>query len=150
MVISDYLKEEDIILELNNISKNEIIQELLQVAIDNKKIDSAQKDEILNALREREHKGSTGIQNGIAIPHAKTYLVKDIVIVMGLHKTGVDFKAIDKALSHIFILTISPQSDSNIYLEFLSQICNKLKTKDFRAKILNSATAKEIYQLLLE
>ncbi len=149
MTINDYVKSASIILNLKKNTKKEVIEELVEFAIIEKKIKKEIKNDLLKKIFNREEKGSTGLQNGIAIPHAKTDLVNEFIFVFGFHKKGVAFDSIDNKPVNFLILTISPVSESSKHLEFLSYICHKLKDSQFQKKILNQQNAKEIKSFLI-
>ena len=149
MTINDYIKSASIILNLKKNTKKEVIEELVESAIIEKKIKKDIKNDLLEKIFNREEKGSTGLQNGVAIPHAKTDLINDFIFVFGLHKKGVAFDSIDNQLVNFLILTISPISESSKHLEFLSYICHKLKDSQFRKKILSQQNAEKIKSFLI-
>jgi PTS system nitrogen regulatory IIA component len=100
------------------------------------------------ALLAREEKMSTGMQNGIAIPHGKTDAVSQLVAAIAIHRTGVDFAAMDGKPSHIFIVTLSPENRAGPHIQFLAEISRVLSRPELRQKLMNSSTADEILNLL--
>ena len=100
------------------------------------------------ALLAREEKMSTGMQNGIAIPHGKTDAVSQLVAAIAIHRTGVDFAAMDGKPSHIFIITLSPENRAGPHIQFLAEISRVLSRPELRQKLMNSSTADEILNLL--
>ncbi|MEA1912115.1 MAG: PTS sugar transporter subunit IIA, partial [Spirochaetota bacterium] len=104
-------------LDLRGNSKQEIIENLLDILVKTGKV--ADRDMALKAIMEREAKMSTGIQQGVAIPHGKTDVVKELLACVGIVKDGVDFEALDGISSKIFIMTLSPLSRSGPHVQFL-------------------------------
>lgn len=102
----------------------------------------------VQALLAREEKMSTGMQNGIAIPHGKTDAVTQLVAAIAIHRTGVDFAAMDGKPSHIFIITLSPENRAGPHIQFLAEISRVLSRPELREKLLNAATTDEILNLL--
>ena len=103
MKLKNVLSEELVAIDLKGTNKEEIIQELLQILVDNGKLKD--KELAFNNIMERENQMSTGIQQGVAIPHAKTKAVDNLVACIGVKKDGVDFSSLDGEPSNIFILT---------------------------------------------
>ncbi|MCR4420925.1 MAG: cation:proton antiporter [Exilispira sp.] len=141
-----YIKAEHIIMDLKGKSKEDIIQELLGVIIeDYPSIDFA---DAFNELMKRESEMSTGLTDGIAIPHAKIEGIDRIICSFGIHREGIDFKSLDGKPSKFFFLILSPISGSN-RLELLSQIARTM-TEQIRKEILEAKTAEEILDILTQ
>lgn len=145
--IAQYLSPELIILNLKGNSKNEVIEELVNLLY--RKDIIKDKEIILKSILEREEIMSTGMQNGIAIPHCRTDEVKDLICVIGIKKEGVDFDSIDRQPAKIIILTLSPKTIPTPHIQLMSGIAQKL-TEENRKKILNAATIGEIYSIFTE
>ena len=95
MVLADNLKKNNIIVKAKSKTRWELIDEMVDLAVKNRMSTLDYRDEIKNALVEREKSMSTGIGNGVSIPHGTTSRVNDIVIVMAISQKGLDFDAID-------------------------------------------------------
>jgi len=144
MNIKSVLEENLIALNLKGSNKEEIIKELLDLLVKAGKVDDASlayKDII-----SRENKMSTGIQDGIAIPHAKTKAVKSLVACIGVKKTGADFASLDGKPSNIFILTLSSPDRIGPHVQFLAEISNIIINQESRDKILSAKTPKDILE----
>ncbi len=140
-----FLNKKCLIPDLKNSSKWEIIDELLEILNKNhqiKDMDSAKK-----AVISREESMSTGMQFGIAIPHGKTDAVNEIICAIGLKKEGVDFDALDKKSSNIFVLALSPASSPAPHMQFMSTMSQVLDEKT-REELLNCKTPNEMYNIL--
>ncbi len=126
-------------------NKKEIIEELLSI-LDKAKmvkdVKSASK-----AVWLRENTMSTGMQYGIALPHAKTDAVTSLVCAIGLKKEGVDFNSMDGLPSSIFVLILSPKTTSGPHVEFLSTI-SQILDEEGRESLLTCTTAVEMYSVL--
>lgn len=133
---------------LISVTKEEIIKELIDTAKLNGKINPS--NNVLQAIMKREALGSTGLENGIAVPHAKTASVKDLTIVIGLNSKGVDFKALDGKPSKIFFLILAPPDKSGPHIEALSEIARLAKSKYLLKTLETAGTAKEFYSILIE
>jgi len=102
----------------------------------------------VQALLAREEKMSTGMQNGVAIPHGKTDAVGQLVAAVAVHRAGVNFAAMDGKPSHIFVITLSPENRAGPHIQFLAEISKVLSRAELREKLLTAATADEILNLL--
>ncbi|MCK5674364.1 MAG: PTS sugar transporter subunit IIA [Spirochaetales bacterium] len=135
-------------LNLKGSSKQEIIENLLDILVKTGKV----KDRALalEALLEREAKMSTGIQQGVAIPHGKTDAVKELLACVGIVKSGVDFEALDGIPSKIFIMTLSPLTRSGPHVQFLADISRVLTSEGMREKLLIAETKEELLSLIVK
>ena len=104
----------------------------------------ADRDAILAALVEREEKMSTGMQYGIAIPHAKTEFVDRLVTMIAVSKAGVPFETLDGEPASIFIATLSPPEDANSHIRFLAVVTRQLANRRVREKVLEAATKEDL------
>lgn len=102
----------------------------------------------IQAVLTREEKMSTGMQNGIAIPHGKTDAVNQLIAAVAISHAGVDFDAMDGNPCHIFILTLSPENRVGPHIQFLAEISKMLGRPELREKLLAADTAEEILNLL--
>lgn len=101
----------------------------------------------LKALREREESLSTGMQHGIALPHARTDAVSSLVCAVGLKREGVDFDSIDGAPSRIFVLTLSPQSASAPQIRFMSSMSQVLGAEGRQALLAADSPGEMFFAL---
>jgi nitrogen PTS system EIIA component len=147
MKITDILQGACVTSDLEANNKEEVIEELVEFLLKNKKI--TDKKKIVNILVEREKLGSTGIGYGIAIPHGKSDHVDKLVAVFGRSKKGVDFDSLDGESVHLFFLLITPEKEaSGLHLKALARISTLLKDKLFRQQLLNAKNAKEIFEFI--
>ncbi len=146
MNLKKLLSEDTIIFALKGATKEEIIQEMIDLLVARGRIKD--RDAALKAVLDREQKMSTGMQHGIAIPHGKTDSVDKLVTAMGLKKEGVDFGSMDGKPSTIFIMTISSISRTGPHIQFLSEISQVLNDPEKRERILQSQSASEILDIL--
>lgn len=133
-------------LNLKSETKNEIIEELLNVLMTTGKIKD--REAALNSLLEREKKMSTGIQHGVAIPHGKTNAVDELIACIGIKKEGVDFESLDNKPSTIFIMTLSPLNRTGPHVQFLAEISQILKSESQRKKLLMSKSEEDVLLLV--
>jgi len=142
MKLKNILNEQVISTSLKGRTKEEIIKELLEILIATGQVSDA--NSAFEDLMEREQKMSTGIQHGVAIPHAKTKSVKKLMACIGIKKEGVDFASLDGELSKIFIMTLSPIDRVGPHVQFLAEISMVIKTQKAREAILEAKTTKEV------
>ena len=135
-------------LELQGSSKQKIIENLLDILVKTGKVKD--RAAALEALLERESKMSTGIQQGIAIPHCKTDAVDELLACVGIVKDGVDFEALDGISSKIFIMTLSPLTRTGPHVQFLAEISRVLTNEEMRIKLINAGTEEELISLIVK
>jgi len=148
MKIMDFLKEGAIISNLKASDKEGVIKEL--VGLLEKKGEIADQEKVADLLMEREKLGSTGIGQGIAIPHTKTDQVKDIVIGFGLSQKGLNFESLDEEPVYIIFLVLAPIDATGIHLKTLAKIARILKSKVFRNSLKSCKESKEIFRVIKE
>ena len=149
MKIIDFLKEGAIIPDLKATDKEGAIKEL--VVLLEKRREITDKEKIVEIILEREKLGSTGIGQGIAVPHAKTDQVREIVIAFGLSQSGVNFESLDEELVYLIFLVLAPAEATGIHLKVLAKIARLLKDKVFRNSLKScKGGAKEIFQVIKE
>ncbi len=141
------LTVETISLELKGTTKTEILSEMVDLLMASGHI--RDREAVLKAITDREKRMSTGMQNGIAIPHGKTDSVDCLVAALGIKHEGIDFGALDGQPSTIFVMTVSPDSRTGPHIQFLAEVSRPLNDASVRAKILAATTREEVLQLLL-
>lgn len=137
-----YFKEDLFIGELESTTRDSVIREMVEhVGRTNFLKDPTL---VLEMLERREELGSTGIGNGIAVPHGRTVSVSTLLTVFGKTKKGIEFDAIDKEPVHIIFMIIAPpQEQSNIYLPFLGKLVELVKSDRIRSGLENVTTFDE-------
>jgi nitrogen PTS system EIIA component len=145
MLLTDLLKKETIIPQLKGRHKKEVLEELCAAVADQKGLP---KDKLLEVLLEREKLGSTGIGEGIAIPHGKSTMLKELIVACGRSEEGVDFESMDGQPTYVFFLLIAPDNTSGVHLKALAKISRLLKDPAFRQEFLAAKGIAEIYDLI--
>lgn len=146
MNLKKILAKDSILPELKADTKKGAIEEMVGFLVAAGKFTG--KTAAIQAVLAREEKMSTGMQNGIAIPHGKTDAVDQLIAAVGIHHTGIDFASMDDKPSHIFILTLSPENRAGPHIQFLAEISKVLSRPDLRGKLLTATSADEILNLL--
>lgn len=148
MKLTDILDESSIVADLQASTKTEALELLVDAMTRNSQ--SLDKQEILRVLLEREELGSTGIGDGIAIPHGKSPELEHIISGFGLSKHGIDFDSLDGKPAHLFFLLVAPENSVGTHLKMLARISRMLKNVEFRNKLLEANSQHEIYQIISE
>jgi PTS system nitrogen regulatory IIA component len=148
MNLKTVLTAETINLHLNGSSKNEIINELLDILVAAGKIPD--RKAAIDAVMDREMKMSTGMKHGIAIPHGKTNTIEDLVACVGISDKPVNFDALDHEPCRIFIMTLSPIEKTGPHLQFLAEISLLFKSSEKRQEILEAKSPEELIRILAE
>ena len=135
---------------LKSRTKREVMAELADLLVADGAVAPENRAASLTALLEREGKMSTGMQLGVAIPHAKTSAVKGLVTAVALSPEGVDFDSLDGQPSRIFVVTVSPPSDVGTHIRFLADISRQLSSEHVRGKLLDAKTGAEMVAALCD
>jgi PTS system nitrogen regulatory IIA component len=144
----DFLKQEWIIQDLKGTDKPSVLRELAEVLVKPCGVSSV--EELVQVLLEREKLGSTGIGDGIAIPHGRLKKLKNFFISFGRSIKGVNFDSIDGKPSQIFFLVMAPENSAVENLKLISRIANLLKDSSFRKRLMDAKSQQEIFQIISE
>ena len=124
--------------------KQGVLAELADVVVARGIVAQDRRAEVLAALVDREEKMSTGMQYGVAIPHAKTEVVDRLVTMIALAPSGIPFDSLDGEPAQIFIATLSPPSDANSHIRFLAVVTRQLANRRVRDRVLAATTREEL------
>ncbi|MDD5156414.1 MAG: PTS sugar transporter subunit IIA [Candidatus Omnitrophica bacterium] len=144
--LSRVLKENLIDLELQSKNKNEAISQLVELLSKSRKIKN--KKLFLKAMLERERLGSTGIGNGVAIPHAKSEGVGDFIIAFARKDSGIDFGALDGEKTYLFFAMASSKNEVGAHLKVLAQISSLVRDKFIVELLRRAKNRKEILKII--
>ena len=148
MKIAQFLSPQAVVSDLSAQSKPEVLRELSAQL--SRAQPQLQPDRLIEVLQEREKLGSTGIGDGVAIPHGKLNGLGQLSACFGVSRRGVDFDAIDGKPTHLFFALIAPENSAGIHLKALARISRLFKNATFRQSILQAKTPAEIYQLIAD
>jgi PTS system nitrogen regulatory IIA component len=148
MDFKEVLKNGAFSLHLESNTKTGVIEEMIDLLVSSGKLKPSERDAALRAVVEREQRMSTGMQDGVAIPHGKTPAVEGLVNVFALKKEGMDFGAMDKKPSRIFVMTVSSTLQAGPHIEYLSKISKPLGRESVRAKLMEATSVDEIVEIL--
>lgn len=145
MKILDILDKQMIIPQLASTSKEGVLRELIRaIAHVEKQVDE---NRLMEILLERESLGSTGIGEGVAIPHGKSKDVKRLLASFGRSLAGMDFQAMDGKPTHLFFLLVAPENSAGTHLKALARISRLMKDNVFRKRLMGVSSGEEIYSL---
>jgi fructose-specific phosphotransferase system IIA component len=148
MRLVDILKPENIKVPLQSPNKNEAIAELVNLLAKNGEIADAKK--VLDAVLERESTRTTGIGNGLAIPHGKCNGTKDLVMAIGKAGTPIEFQAIDgRPVTLIWLLT-SPPDKTGPHIHALARISRLMTIEKFRQALAGAQTPQEVFDIIVK
>jgi nitrogen PTS system EIIA component len=146
MKILDILPKKAIIPDLKGRTKKQVLDELIDALLKEKpELDS---ERLMAVLLERERLGSTGIGDGIAIPHGKLKDLDQLILSFGKSALGVDFESMDGKPVHLFFLLVAPENCTGIHLRALARIARLLKNAPVRRRLVSVSTQDEIYAVI--
>lgn len=146
MILTRIVKPECVIVPLKSTDKRSVITELVNVLDANNLLSN--KDVALQAVLTREQTKSTGIGSGVAIPHGKCNVVKELVMSIGIAPNPIDFESVDGKPVSIILLLISPLDQTGPHIQALAQISRLMLDEDFRNKFKNAGSPQQVCELL--
>jgi len=148
MNFTEILKRDFILDELEARNQHDVLAELVGVfAKGGVRFDP---EAMLQVLLERERLGSTGIGEGIAIPHGKLQGLDEILLSFGRSSEGIDFDAMDGKPVHLFFLLMAPENSAGSHLKILAKISRMLKDPALRNNLLQAKSKEKIWRIIEE
>ena len=148
MKITDYLKEGGVIPDLQGMDKLSVLKELSLVLV--RPYQSPLAEEITEAVLLREKLGSTGIGEGIAIPHGRLKSFREFIVSFGRSIKGIDFDSMDHQPTHLFFLVMAPENSAVDNLKLLGRFVTILKNASFKKRLMKARSQEELFQLIAE
>lgn len=148
MKLSEILEKDNIILDLKAKDKKGVLEELAEVITNHEP--SLDTGSLIRVLLERERLGSTGIGDGVAIPHGKFRGVTHPIISFGRSLKGLDFESMDGQPAFLFFLLVAPENSASVHLKALAKIAKIIKNGSFRKVLMEASTKKELYQTIVQ
>jgi nitrogen PTS system EIIA component len=146
MKISEFLSPPAVVPSLTAQTKGEVLVELSRsLAHADPSLDP---ELLVEVLSEREMLGSTGIGEGVAIPHGKLAGIGQLKACFGVSRQGIDFDAIDGRKTHLFFALVAPENSAGLHLKALARISRLFKNARFREAIFQARTGEEIFELI--
>ncbi|WP_297246192.1 fructose-specific PTS transporter subunit EIIC [uncultured Brachyspira sp.] len=147
-MLKDVITLDCINTDLKGTTKSEIIDEMVDILYNNGKLND--REEYKQEILKREAQSSTGMEEGIAIPHGKTKAVKIPTVAIGISKKGVDYESLDGEPSHLFFMIAAPENPNDSHIELLSKITTLLLEDDIREALLNAKSKEEVLDILIK
>lgn len=148
MKITDLLSLKTMEMNLKAKGKDEVLDELIALLVGAGVVNEPRR--FKEAILEREAQGTTGIGNGIAIPHAKTSAAIRPALAFGKSQDGVPFDSLDGNPAHLIFMIAVPEGEHNLHLEALSKLARLLMHDEFTNGLLNAKTKEEVLALINE
>lgn len=147
MKLADILKKEGVIGELRATDKKSVLEELSSLV--SEVYSTLNQEQVLKVLLEREKLGSTGVGNGVAIPHGKTGGLDQIVCVFGRSKKGIDFQSHDRKPAMLFFVLLAPENAVGTHLQALARLSRLLKLETTRIRLFEIKN-EELFDFLIK
>ena len=144
----DYLQEDRVISDLQGTDKTSVLRELSHVLV--KPCHATSDKEHVQVLLDREKLQSTGIGEGIAIPHGRLKGLKDFVLSFGRSTGGIDFDSSDHKPTHLFFLVMAPENSAVDNLKLLSRIATLFRDTSFRKRLMEARSGRDLFQIISE
>jgi len=148
MYLEKIISGQTIRLSISDMDKVSLIEDLTDLIVENGK--GSDRDKIISDILDREAKGSTGLENGIAIPHAKSEGVTELVGALGISPQGIDFESMDGKPSHLIFLILAPPQETTRYLKALSAVAFIGKRPEMISRLKTAASPEEVLSILGE
>ncbi len=148
MNIREIIEQNYIVDELKSKTKREVLKELTRPFAEN--LSNVDSDGMVEVLLDREKLGSTGIGDGVAIPHGKMTGLDQLVVSFGRSSEGVEFDALDGKPVNIFFLLMAPDNSAGKHLKALAKISRMLKDAGFRKELMEAGSKQRLYTLIIE
>ena len=148
MVLDNVITEETVKLNISGVDKWTLIEDLVDLIVNSGK--ASDKEAVLKVVMEREQQGSTGLERGIAIPHARSEAVSGVVGALAVSGEGIDFDSADGRPSHLIFLIVAPPNESTKYLKTLSAITFIGKSESKMSRLLSATSPREVVSVLGE
>jgi len=150
MKLTDFVIQEAIIPELKATTKDDVIREMVRSLTTSGNITAENEEAVIQAILKREELGSTGIGNGVAVPHTKHPSTDQLVATVAISRSGVDFSSLDNEDVYILFLLVSPPERPGDHLRGLEIISKHLRSQDFCNFLRQSERTKDVWDLLSE
>ena len=150
MNIMGFLDERAVTTEVKSHTKDDVIRELVQLLVQAGSIKDKDVTKLVQILLKREALGSTGIGQGVAIPHGKSDCVNRLVAAFGVSRQGVNFDSLDGEPVHLFFLLVAPEDSAGPHLKALARISRLLKDKHFRDGLLAAKDERILVRIIRE
>ena len=146
MILGQVFNPKTICVNLESEEKEEVFEELLEKVIAIKP--NLNRENILSAILERESLMSTGIKEGIAVPHGKTDEVDEVIGVIGISRAGIDYEALDNKPVHLVFLLLSSKNNAEFHLRVLRHLSTVIESAGFVSELMEQKDSEGVYQVI--
>jgi PTS system fructose-specific IIC component/PTS system nitrogen regulatory IIA component len=146
MILGQVFNPKTICVNLESEEKEEVFEELVEKVVALKP--NLNRQNILNAILERESLMSTGIKEGIAVPHGKLDEIDEVMGVVGISKSGIDYEALDNKPVHLVFLLLSSKNNAEFHLRVLRHLSTVIEANGFVAELMEQTDADGVYQII--
>lgn len=150
MKLQDIINESALIPALEGTTRDEVVAELIDALIAAGACESAAREELIEAVLERERRGSTGFGKGVAVPHVKHSRIKTMAATIGVSTKGIDFNALDRQPVYAAVLLLSPEDQAEDHLRAMEVIFGNLSKDTFRRFLRQVTSVDDIVTLIRE
>ena len=144
----EYMSEDRIILNLKSLEKDDVFEERAPLFVEDYIIDAEELEEFIEGLKEREKLTATGMQDGIAVPHAKSPSVHKIALALGISKEGINFESMDGEPSKYIFMIAAPKGTKQEHLDLLAMISELSYSEEVLEKLEKAQTRAEVIEIL--
>jgi nitrogen PTS system EIIA component len=148
MALIDLIEPDVVKIPMESTTKYDVMRELATLLETAGRVPD--REPVIDALMERESKGSTGLEMGIAVPHCKTTKVDGLVLAIGIAPDGIEFESLDGKPAQLFFMMLAPPDQSGPHIEALSEIARLTQSASFCRALLSSTTPEEVVELFGE
>ena len=146
MKLSGVLEESCIKLDMESADKEESFEELVDLLVKTGKV--RDRRGVIESLKEREHLGTTGIGEGLAIPHAKHTDIRQLIAALGISRAGIDYEAVDDEPVYIVILVFAEENNPGPHIRLLAEIARLFQVRGFSEKLREASSPGEILEII--
>jgi PTS system fructose-specific IIC component len=146
MGIAEYLKPENIVLGIGKNTREEVFHILASTLASSKLLKSGEVDTLVQKLEEREALSTTGVGEGIAIPHASLDTIDDTAIALGVVPDGVDFQSVDGKPADVVFMIVGSQKVPRQHIQILAKIVRLCRNKDLMKTVRTSSSRDEVLE----
>ena len=150
MKLSDFLSPERVLAHIESNNKKDALKEIAEFVANVEKDESLTSKHLLNAIMDREELGSTGIGDGVAIPHAKIHGLKNLCACFARSQTGVNFDSIDSEPVRLIFMLLVPENSAGMHLKALARISRVLKEPGFREQLIHANDSQALYDAFIQ
>jgi mannitol/fructose-specific phosphotransferase system IIA component (Ntr-type) len=148
MIPRNLIESKYVTIDLKSNTVQDLLKELVSLVKNHPNLTDFQ--EALTEVQERENAFSTGLGKGLAIPHARTVAIKDTILAMGIHRTGIAYTSPDNLPVHVFFLLLSPMTEYASHLKVMSRIAQTMEKETSVAELLTCGSLEELIAVVTD